>query len=147
MSALPPPPPEIPEPMPEEPILWPSEAAEAVEASEATAPAQPTAPMPVAHQPPAIQPLGQPRPQPYGPGRCPRCGGENLTRGLLLTYDTRFHPAYYKPGRLSFFRLNSLLRPFKRLAQVEALACRQCGMVLFQVDPDQLNRIEPPAQG
>lgn len=139
MSALPPPPPEMPEPMPEEPVLWPAEAAEA------TAPAQPTAPMPVPPQP-APMPPGGPRPQPYGPGRCPRCGGEELTRGLLLTYDSRFRPAYYKPGRLSFFRLNSLLRPFKRLAQVEALACRQCGMVLFQVDPDQLNRIEPPAR-
>jgi hypothetical protein len=129
----------MPEPMPEEPVLWPAEAAEA------TAPAQPTAPMPVP-PPPAPMPPGGPRPQPYGPGRCPRCGGEDLTRGLLLTYDSRFRPAYYKPGRLSFFRLNSLLRPFKRLAQVEALACRQCGMVLFQVDPAQLNRIEPPAR-
>ncbi len=142
MSALPPPPLEMPEDMPEEPVLQPSEAIEA------TAPAQPTAPLPaVASQPAPVQPVSQARPLPYGPGRCPRCGGEDLTRGLLLTYDTRFRPAYYKPGRLSFFRLNSLLRPFKRLAQVEALACRQCGMVLFQVDPDQLNRIEPPARG
>jgi hypothetical protein len=83
------------------------------------------------------------QPQPFGPDHCPRCGGQDFVSGQLLSYGGRFRPAYYKPRRLSFFRLNNLLRPFRALAEVEALVCRTCGLVLCQVDTERLARIEP----
>ena len=86
--------------------------------------------------------VGSGRPQPFGPDCCPRCGGQDFASGQLLTYGGRFRPAYYKPRRLSFFRLNNLLRPFRALAEVEAQVCRSCGLVLCQVEPERLARLE-----
>lgn len=81
-------------------------------------------------------------PTPFGAGRCPRCGGTDFGKGSLFTYGTRFRPAYYKPARLSLFWLHTLLRPFRALIEVEAQACRRCGLLLLQVDTAQLERLE-----
>lgn len=93
---------------------------------------------------PPVAPVSaaQPAPQHFGAGVCPRCGSRDLSKGALLTYGTRFRPAYYKPARLSLFRLHNMLRPFRRLVEVEAQACRSCGLVLFQIDPARLAKID-----
>lgn len=86
-------------------------------------------------------------PQPFG-SACPRCGGSDFSEGALISYGTRFRPAYYKPARRSIFTLHNALRPFRRLAEVQARVCRQCGYVVFEVDTERLNRIDrPPKQG
>ncbi len=94
--------------------------------------------------PPAkpVAPVAKPAPQHFGAGVCPRCGSQDFSKGALLTYGTRFRPAYYKPARLSLFRLHNMLRPFRRLVEVEAQACRSCGLVLFQIDPARLAKID-----
>lgn len=79
---------------------------------------------------------------PFGPGRCPRCGSSDLGMGKLFTYSSTFRPAFYKPSRLGLFRLKNMLRPLRAMAEVEALACRRCGMLIFQVDTDRLAHIE-----
>ena len=81
-------------------------------------------------------------PQPAGVGVCPRCGGADFGKGGLVTYGTRFRPAYYRPSRFSLRRLHNALFPFRNLVEVEAQVCRACGLVLLQVDTERLEQIE-----
>ncbi len=76
------------------------------------------------------------------PGVCPRCGSTDFGSGSVITYGTRFRPAYFKPAGLSMGRLHRALRPFRRLVEVEAQVCRVCGLLIMQVDTAQLDKIE-----
>ena len=150
-DAAPPAPVETPtaDPTPAEPVAAPDPVMPAPVVPEPIVP-EPTEPdrfgtRPLPKPAPGAVPQATRPPVPVdGPGHCPRCGGTDFATGALLTYSGKFRPAYYKPGRLSRFRLNNLLRPFRALAEVEALACRTCGLIIFQVDPTRLARIHPP---
>lgn len=99
-------------------------------------------PSPAAPPQPTISPQRAAQPVPFGAGTCPRCGGTDFGDGELITYGSRFRPAFFMPGRLSIRRLHWLGRPFRKLAKVEAQVCRECGLVMFQVDTERLRRIE-----
>ncbi len=110
----------------------------------APAAAKPPA-LPEADAPPAPQSIPAPAASErthFGAGHCPRCGGTDFGKGTLINYGDRFRPAYYKPSRLSFRRLHNLFRPFRRVSEVEAQVCRNCGMVMLQVDIDRLRDVE-----
>jgi hypothetical protein len=82
----------------------------------------------------------------YQPERnvCVRCGSSNLARGYVVDYSEKFRQSYFAPKRVSLGRLNSLLslRPFRSLAKLDAVACRDCGAVLLVVDASELRRAE-----
>lgn len=75
---------------------------------------------------------------------CVRCGSRNLTRGMIVDYGEKFEQVRFAPRRLSLAWLNSLfnLRPWRALARLDAVACRDCGAVLLTVDPAELRRAE-----
>ena len=75
---------------------------------------------------------------------CVRCGSSNLARGYVVDYSDKFGQINFAPKRVTLARLNSLLtlRPFLRLAKLDALACRDCGAVLLVIDPAELRRVE-----
>ena len=82
----------------------------------------------------------------YVPERqvCVRCGSTNLARGYVVDYSNDFQNIHFAPRRVTLKRLNSLLnlRPFRGLAKLDALACRDCGAVLLTIDPAELRRVE-----
>ncbi len=80
----------------------------------------------------------------YQPERsvCIRCGSTNLARGYVVDLSTTFNQTHFAPKKVTTRRLNSALRPFRLLAKLEALACRDCGAVLIIVDPAELRRAE-----
>ena len=75
---------------------------------------------------------------------CVRCGSKNLARGYVVDYGDKFEQIRFAPKRISLSWLNSLfaLRPWRRLAKLNAEACRDCGAVLLTVEPDELRRAE-----
>ncbi len=73
---------------------------------------------------------------------CPRCGYADFGAGTVITYNGGFHPAYFKPARLTFRRLSWLWRPFRAIVELEAQVCRQCGLVMLQVNTDKLRQVE-----
>lgn len=73
---------------------------------------------------------------------CPRCGYADFGAGTVITYNGGFHPAYFKPARLTFRRLSWLWRPFRAIVELEAQVCRQCGLVMLQVNTDKLRHVE-----
>ena len=75
---------------------------------------------------------------------CIRCGSSNLARGQVVDYGDKFRDLRFAPKRMTLSRLNSLLnlRPFRTLVKVNALACRDCGLVQMVIDPSDLRRIE-----
>jgi DNA-directed RNA polymerase subunit RPC12/RpoP len=82
----------------------------------------------------------------YSPERfvCVRCGSRNLTRGYVVDYSDRFEQVHFAPKRVALTWLNSLLnlRPWKRLIKLDAVACRDCGAVLLEIDTAALRRAE-----
>jgi hypothetical protein len=131
------------------------------DAGKAAARVPPRHPMP-AHFPelrhrdpaPAQQPVQQAVPPPdphsvhdgsgYQPERsvCVRCGSTNLARGYVVDLAKSFNQTHFAPRKVTTRRLNSALRPFRMLAKLEALACRDCGAVLLIVEPSELRRAE-----
>ena len=75
---------------------------------------------------------------------CVRCGSTNLARGYVVDYGDRFEQVHFAPKRITLKWLNSLLnlRPWKRLIKLDAVACRDCGAVLLEIDPAELRRAE-----
>jgi hypothetical protein len=105
-------------------------------------------PPPVMVPPPAVPAAAMPSPQdaqPFGAGVCARCGSHDFGSGQVIAYSSKFRPAYFKPARRSFFSLHNLLRPFRAVVELEAQVCRSCGLVMLQVDVDQLTKVEKRA--
>ena len=75
---------------------------------------------------------------------CVRCGSKNLANGYIVDYGDRFEQIHFAPKRITLRWLNSLraLRPWRSLAKLDAVACRDCGAVLLTVDPSELRRAE-----
>jgi len=75
---------------------------------------------------------------------CIRCGSKNLAAGYVIDYGDKFEQIHFAPKRGSLRWLNSLLalRPWRSLAKLGAVACRDCGAVLITVDPEELRRAE-----
>jgi predicted nucleic-acid-binding Zn-ribbon protein len=76
---------------------------------------------------------------------CIRCGSRNLSYGTVVDFGgQKYEKVRFKPRRISMHWLNSLfnLRPNRYLAQLGAVACRDCGAVLLVVDPAELRRAE-----
>jgi DNA-directed RNA polymerase subunit RPC12/RpoP len=75
---------------------------------------------------------------------CVRCGSKNLARGYVVDYGEQFQQVHFAPKRITISWLNSLLnlRPWKRLLKLDAVACRDCGAVLLEVNPAELRRAE-----
>ena len=75
---------------------------------------------------------------------CVRCGSTNLARGYVVDYGDRFEQVHFAPKNIPLKWLNSLrnLRPWKRLIKLDAVACRDCGAVLLEIDPSELRRAE-----
>ncbi|MBX3080480.1 MAG: hypothetical protein KF716_02530 [Anaerolineae bacterium] len=75
---------------------------------------------------------------------CVRCGSSNLARGYVVDYGDRFEQVHFAPKRITLRWLNSLLnlRPWKRLIKLDAVACRDCGAVLLEIDPTELRHAE-----
>ncbi len=82
----------------------------------------------------------------YQPERsvCVRCGSSNLSSGYVVDYGDQFRQVHFAPRRITLGRLNSLLNlwPFRGLAKLNAVACRDCGAVLLVVEPGELRRAE-----
>jgi len=73
---------------------------------------------------------------------CPRCGYADFGAGTVIAYNGGFHPAYFKPARLTFRHLSWMWRPFRAIVELEAQVCRQCGLVMLQVNTDRLRQVE-----
>lgn len=75
---------------------------------------------------------------------CVRCGSTNLADGYMVDYGEKFEQIRFAPRRTTLRWLNSVmaLRPWKSLAKLEAVACRDCGAVLPVVNPEELRRAE-----
>jgi hypothetical protein len=76
--------------------------------------------------------------------RCVRCGSTNLAEGYIVDYGDKFEKIHFAPQRVALKWLNSFLawRPWRNLAALDAVACRDCGAVLLTVQPDELRRAE-----
>lgn len=73
---------------------------------------------------------------------CPRCGADDLAAGYLVDYGEKFQHIYLAPRRLKFKRLRHMLRPFRNLTKVNADVCRNCGMVILEVDTEEFEEAE-----
>ncbi|HRE48168.1 MAG TPA: hypothetical protein PLD47_10620 [Aggregatilineales bacterium] len=75
---------------------------------------------------------------------CVRCGSTNLARGIVVDYSDKFEQVRFAPRKLSLNWLNSIfnLRPWKGLLKLDAVACRDCGAVLLEINPSDLRRAE-----
>ncbi len=95
---------------------------------------------------PAPEPLPPHVEHAYSPERfvCVRCGSNNLAPGYIVDYGDRFEQIHFAPKRITLRWLNSILalRPWRRLAKVGAVACRDCGAVQLVIEPDELRRAE-----
>lgn len=68
---------------------------------------------------------------------CPRCGSNDLGAGYLIDYSDKFDFVYLAPRRLNIKRLRNFLRPFRHLTKVDADVCRNCGMVILEVNTEE----------
>lgn len=68
---------------------------------------------------------------------CPRCGSEDVGGGYLIDYGDKFTNVYLAPLRLKLSKLRNLWRPYRHLIKVYADVCRNCGMVVLEVDTDE----------
>jgi ribosomal protein L40E len=75
---------------------------------------------------------------------CIRCGSGNLARGYVVDYSNKFTHIHFAPKRMTPRKLNAIttLRPFRNLARVDAIACRDCGAVLLVAEPGEIRRAE-----
>jgi len=69
------------------------------------------------------------------PWQCPRCGSTDLASAYLVDYSDKFRQLQLAPRALKLARVSRMLRPFKRLVNVGAQVCRDCGAVTLEVDP------------
>ena len=97
----------------------------------------------------AVAPVPEPMPHVehmYSPEKfvCVRCGSTNLAQGYVIDYGDKFEQIRFAPKRITLRWLNSILalRPWRSLAKVNAVACRDCGAVLLVVEPEELRRAE-----
>lgn len=65
---------------------------------------------------------------------CPRCGSHDLAAGYVVDQGDEFHHVYLAPRRLKLSRLRNMLRPQRHLTKVDADVCRNCGMVILQIN-------------
>ena len=98
-----------------------------------------------ASKPAAVEPLPHVEHM-YSPSSfvCVRCGSRNLADGYIVDFGEKFQQVHFAPKRVSLRWLNSILalRPWKNLAKLDAVACRDCGAVLLTVLPEELRRAE-----
>lgn len=75
---------------------------------------------------------------------CVRCGSSNLAQGQVIDHGDRFRDIMFAPKRVTLRWLNSVLAvmPFRSVARMNAIACRNCGLVQLTVDPGELRRVE-----
>ncbi len=73
---------------------------------------------------------------------CPRCGSDDLGAGYLIDFSDKFDYIYMAPRRLRLRKLRNMLRPFKHLTKVDADICRNCGMVILEVNTDDFAEAE-----
>ena len=73
---------------------------------------------------------------------CPRCGSTDLASTYLVDYSGHFGRIYLAPKALSLRKIGRLWRPFKALTVVNSDTCRNCGMVILEVDTDDLEDAE-----
>jgi ribosomal protein L40E len=76
---------------------------------------------------------------------CVRCGGRNLARGMVIDFGgDKFEAVRFAPRRVRLSWLNSLfnLRPYRALLPLGAVACRDCGAVLLEIDTHALRLAE-----
>ncbi len=119
-----------------------------------TQPTQPVYPEPqhfpevrtdVVDTPPAPEPIPHVE-YTYSPEAfaCVRCGSKNLAEGYITDYGDKFEQVHFAPKRVTLKWLNSILalRPWRSLAKLNAVACRDCGAVLLTVAPEELRRAE-----
>lgn len=93
-------------------------------------------PLPVSPPPSLPESTQQTNISPLRHWVCPRCGSEDLASGYLVDYGEKFQHVYLAPRRLRLKRLRSLLRPFRYLVQVDADVCRNCGMVILEINTE-----------
>ncbi len=75
-------------------------------------------------------------------GRCPRCGATDMASAYLIDYSDKFRQLQLAPRALKLPKISRMLRPFRNLLRVNALVCRNCGMVMLEVSPDDLAEAE-----
>ncbi len=68
--------------------------------------------------------------------RCPRCGSTDLASAYLIDYSDKFRQLQLAPRALKLSKISRLLRPFKHMINVSARVCRECGMIMLEVDPE-----------
>jgi hypothetical protein len=73
---------------------------------------------------------------------CPRCGSHDLGAAYLIDYSNKFDYVYLAPRRLKFRKLRTMWRPFKHLTKVDADVCRNCGMVILEVNTEDFKESE-----
>ena len=73
---------------------------------------------------------------------CPRCGSNDLGAGYLIDYSGKFDYIYLAPRRLKFRKLRNMLRPFRNLTKVDADVCRNCGMVILEINTEDFKEAE-----
>lgn len=73
---------------------------------------------------------------------CPRCGSSDLGAAYVIDYSGKFDHIYLAPRRLTIRKLRNMFRPFRNLTRVEADVCRNCGMVILEVNADDFDEAE-----
>lgn len=73
---------------------------------------------------------------------CPRCGSDDLGAAYLIDYSDKFDNIYLAPRRLRIRKLRNMWRPFKHLTKVDADVCRNCGMVILEVNTREFSDAE-----
>jgi len=74
--------------------------------------------------------------------QCPRCGSPDLASAYPIDYSDKFRQMQLAPRSLKLARISRLLRPFRRMVNISARVCRDCGLVMFEVDPDEFAEAE-----
>jgi hypothetical protein len=105
-------------------------------------PDRPGARLPLTPPPPSIPEEDRTPPGGTALWRCPRCGSTDLAPAYLVDYSDKFRQLQLAPRALKLATISRLLRPFKRMVNVGASVCRDCGLVLLEVDPDEFVEAE-----
>lgn len=91
---------------------------------------------------PEEQATTKPQAQAYLRDTCPRCNSTDLAAGYLVDFGDKFNYVYLAPRRLSLSRLRNLFRPYRNLTKVDANICRDCGMVILQINIQEFAETE-----
>ncbi len=97
--------------------------------------------------PTVVPPPSVPEAGPYAPGsyrhwQCPRCGSPDLASAYLIDYSDKFRQLQLAPRALKLRKITRLLRPFRRMVNVSAQVCRNCGLVMLEVNPEEFAEAE-----